>query len=321
MPELKNVRMASVGVFTIASPRRLNDVFMRTGTPVRLPNSLIRFQYSGLISFSTVCGRALPSTCVTDGMTSRFSGRTGFVRIMNGESQACSRYSPRHFLQHGRRKRAPPFAEFDRVVHFGVHFRIARIGQDRAVSQRARAELHSSLEPTDDFSIGEKFGGGCGDVIQLRRAELVGPQRLFNFRVGKFGAEIGVAKRLHGQPAAAVQVRRKHGAERHAVIRSRGLNKNIVDHARRLNLSVRFGVERHASGETHVAAAGFLRRQLHQRQHGGLAGVLHGKGNVLETVVDFAFGRPLGAKPLGDGGSAVVAFKQKRRVDAIRLVI
>jgi len=31
MPELKNVRMASVGVCTMASPRRLNDVFMITG--------------------------------------------------------------------------------------------------------------------------------------------------------------------------------------------------------------------------------------------------------------------------------------------------
>jgi hypothetical protein len=44
IPELKKVRMASVGVQTIASPRRLNDVFMTTGTPVRLPNSSIRRQ-------------------------------------------------------------------------------------------------------------------------------------------------------------------------------------------------------------------------------------------------------------------------------------
>lgn len=44
IPELKNVRTASVGVFTMASPLRLNEVFMTTGTPVRLPNSLIRFQ-------------------------------------------------------------------------------------------------------------------------------------------------------------------------------------------------------------------------------------------------------------------------------------
>ena len=35
IPELKKVRMAPVGVWTMASPRRLNEVFMTTGTPVR----------------------------------------------------------------------------------------------------------------------------------------------------------------------------------------------------------------------------------------------------------------------------------------------
>src|ERR1700746_3147193 len=44
MPEIKNVRTASVGVETIGSPRRLNDVFITTGTPVRLPNSRIKRQ-------------------------------------------------------------------------------------------------------------------------------------------------------------------------------------------------------------------------------------------------------------------------------------
>ena len=44
IPELKNVQMASVGVHTIASPRRLNDVFITTGTPVRFPNSSITRQ-------------------------------------------------------------------------------------------------------------------------------------------------------------------------------------------------------------------------------------------------------------------------------------
>jgi len=32
-PELKNVRMASVGEDTIGSPRRLKEVFITTGTP------------------------------------------------------------------------------------------------------------------------------------------------------------------------------------------------------------------------------------------------------------------------------------------------
>ena len=42
IPELKKVRIASVGVWTMASPRRLKEVFMMTGTPVRLPNSSMR---------------------------------------------------------------------------------------------------------------------------------------------------------------------------------------------------------------------------------------------------------------------------------------
>src|SRR5277367_3549530 len=33
MPELKKVRMASVGEDTIGSPRKLNEVFITTGTP------------------------------------------------------------------------------------------------------------------------------------------------------------------------------------------------------------------------------------------------------------------------------------------------
>ena len=40
MPELKKVRIASVGVWTIGSPRKLNDVFMITGTPVSVAKFL-----------------------------------------------------------------------------------------------------------------------------------------------------------------------------------------------------------------------------------------------------------------------------------------
>jgi hypothetical protein len=44
IPELKKVRMASVGVQTMGSPRKLNEVFITTGTPVRLANSRIKRQ-------------------------------------------------------------------------------------------------------------------------------------------------------------------------------------------------------------------------------------------------------------------------------------
>ena len=42
MPELNKVRTASVGVQTIGSLCRLNDVFITTGTPVRSPNLRIQ---------------------------------------------------------------------------------------------------------------------------------------------------------------------------------------------------------------------------------------------------------------------------------------
>ena len=38
MPLVRNVFIASVGVFTTGSPLTLNDVFYRTGTPVDWPN-------------------------------------------------------------------------------------------------------------------------------------------------------------------------------------------------------------------------------------------------------------------------------------------
>jgi len=44
IPELKNVRTASAGEPTIGSPRRLKEVFITTGTPVRWRNSSIRRQ-------------------------------------------------------------------------------------------------------------------------------------------------------------------------------------------------------------------------------------------------------------------------------------
>src|SRR6266853_247399 len=42
MPEPKKARSASVGVCTMASPRRLKEVFMMTGTPVTASNSSIK---------------------------------------------------------------------------------------------------------------------------------------------------------------------------------------------------------------------------------------------------------------------------------------
>src|SRR5258708_2115161 len=56
------------------------------------------------------------------------------------------------FLLERRRKWPPPLPEFHRIVDLGVHFRIARIGKNRAASERARAKFHTPLKPAENFS-------------------------------------------------------------------------------------------------------------------------------------------------------------------------
>src|ERR1700689_3335442 len=90
----------------------------------------------------------------------------------------------RYFPQHRRRKWTPPFAEFDCIVNFSIHFRIARICQNRAVSESAWTKFHSSLEPTNDPSASKKIGGCSADIIQLSSAELVCLKGFCDFGIG-----------------------------------------------------------------------------------------------------------------------------------------
>src|SRR5437762_1028862 len=61
------------------------------------------------------------------------------------------------FFSERRRKRPPPFSELHGIVHFGVHFRIARVSENRAAAQGTRAKFHTSLEPAQNFPMRKKF--------------------------------------------------------------------------------------------------------------------------------------------------------------------
>ena len=155
------------------------------------------------------------------------------MRIMNGESVADSIYSVRHFRQHGRRERAPPFAKFHGVVHLGVHLWIARIGKDRAAAERARPELHASLKPAEDFSVRQHFRGGGGGVAHASGAQLVCSTALSQFPRPSFpGRDRRGAFASSASSAAVVNVRSERGAEANAVVACRGLNKNTVHDSR-----------------------------------------------------------------------------------------
>src|SRR6185436_359054 len=83
----RKVRTASPGVQTMGS-WTLKEVLSSTGTPVRFSNSWISRQYLGFVARSTSCGRAVPSTWTTAGISERRSASTGNTVIMNGASRA-----------------------------------------------------------------------------------------------------------------------------------------------------------------------------------------------------------------------------------------
>src|SRR5439155_13807428 len=57
------------------------------------------------------------------------------------------------FAQDRRSEGTKPLAEFDLAVDYILHLRIARVGENRARSESARPELHSTLEPSHNFIV------------------------------------------------------------------------------------------------------------------------------------------------------------------------
>ena len=67
--------------------------------------------------------------------------------------------------EHDGGEGAEPLALLDLVIDPVADARIARIGEDRPVAQRAGTELRASLAPADDLARGK----GCRDRIEIER--------------------------------------------------------------------------------------------------------------------------------------------------------
>ena len=61
--------------------------------------------------------------------------------------------------QHRRRERPETLAVLDLEVEVLLHRGRARIAEDRARAERARAELHAALEPADGLFVGQRLRG------------------------------------------------------------------------------------------------------------------------------------------------------------------
>src|SRR2546425_1560458 len=68
-------------------------------------------------------------------------------------------------LENRRREGPERLSLFYAVVKHAFHFRAPRIGHDRPIAQGARAELHSSLKPSDYQSIGNVLRSSPGDLV------------------------------------------------------------------------------------------------------------------------------------------------------------
>ena len=95
---------------------------------------------------------------------------------MNGLSASRCEPLARVLGEHARRVRAIGLAELDAPVERVLHVRIARIGEDRSMAQRARAELRAALEPADHLPVRDvrrdRLGldGSIVDAVALEHA-------------------------------------------------------------------------------------------------------------------------------------------------------
>ena len=128
------------------------------------------------------------------------------------ERNALLRRAPRTeggFRQYGRCERPERFAELYLQIHHRLHSWAAGIAQDRATSQRAGAEFHSSMEPSDHLFFGEQ--SDC-PFEQLRRLEplIHGPdfiEVVLNLAIGDARSQIAPLHEVGAvRSAGAIQV-------------------------------------------------------------------------------------------------------------------
>ena len=98
--------------------------------------------------------------------------------------------------QDARRERAERLAELDLQVHRRLHRRRARVAEDAARAERARAELHAPLEPADDAAVGEQLGASrAARSSSGSIGHALGLQERLDVVVAELGPEVG---RRHG---------------------------------------------------------------------------------------------------------------------------
>ena len=280
---------ASRGSSTIGRPAVFRDVLTTTGTPVRASKASSMRATSGSSARSTVW--------IARGAVDVHHGRDPVAPLLAhavGEEHVRRRDRPvtedlaRALRQHHRRDRAELLAALDVVEPLEV-LRPPRVGEQRAVPERARPELGAALEPRDDAVVGEHLGDRVGDVV--------GPLELDARRVAAPPRARRRPSRARARPCASARAcrpARAPPAARHpsAVPASpdAGCTQTRLERPFPPQPRVRHAVQRDAAGEHQIAVARPLvqpRRELEQHL---LEPPLHGGGQ--RGVVGRELARP-----------------------------
>src|SRR6516165_2780246 len=199
--------------------------------------------------------------------------------------------------QHRRSERPETFAVFDLEIEFLLHFRIARIAEDRAIAERTRAEFHAPLEPADGLPVGK---GACCPREHLiarhgREARTYGRKPGLYFVLIEFGTDIGSDHTVRSigdsaWPIGVKMVDRECGSERAARITGSRLNPDIVDRPVSEDLAIDHTIERHSSSKTQILFAGLLNETAGKAHHGVLDHDLNGCRQIHVTLLEPAVG-------------------------------
>ena len=207
-----------------------------------------------------------------------------------------------------------------------LHVVPPRIDDDRAVAERARAELHPALEPADDVAVGDP----PGDVVEELRVvhplglEARGADRGLGLGVGELRAGVRV---LHHEPARLAELLVPdvvRGADRDPGVAGRRLHVHALELGLRADAPVRDGVQRDAAREAEVLRAGAPVRGADEVEVRLLEHRLERRGDVLVVL------RQLGARlarrperllhPVGEQAADRRRLLVPRHVDAFLVV-
>src|SRR5439155_41774 len=121
--------------------------------------TMVRPRRRGMSRRRSACVRSLPASC------------------------GCALFHP---------EGANRIAVFDFLVEACLRLGIARIRQDRAVTESTRTALHASLEPADDLAARDLMRGKSPDIAGSLECQAAVAERRLDLRLRKLRAQIDI---------------------------------------------------------------------------------------------------------------------------------